>query len=138
MQSSFSDPSENGQRALGVMGALDPPATIHLHFSASFLNLCRIVLLSWIVSRNKTKDVFHRKVLPYIHIAPSPATFCFFSQCVITNSPWLLATILVFYYQQSLVGSSASHYWCLRHTHEPLSSGVLQRVAQAEISHVNV
>lgn len=41
------------------------------------------------------QELFHRKVLPYVHMAPSPATFCSFSQCyqqslcVITNNPWL-------------------------------------------------
>lgn len=99
-----------GQRALEILGGLDHPATIHSHFTTSCLNLCWVVL--WLSPG--TRMFFIEECCPR---STWPLLWPYFviSHSVITNSPWLLATILVCYYQQSWLGSSASQCWCLRH-----------------------
>lgn len=91
MQSSFSDPSENGSEGFRGLGSSCSPC----YHPSPLLNLIPELALDCIVLISRNKNSLFRKVLPYVHMAPSPATFCSFSQCyqqslcVITNNPWL-------------------------------------------------
>lgn len=65
-----------------------------------------------LVSRSMNEDVCPRKVLPYILMGLSPATFCSFSRRVINNNPCLLLP--------AALGWLCSHP-ALTHTHTFIS-----------------
>lgn len=62
---------EMGQRALEGLGSLDPPIQ---SIAASWPHSCAYSVLCCVISRKHNKDVCLGKVLPYFHMAPSPAT----------------------------------------------------------------
>lgn len=113
-QSILSDLSGNRSEEFG---GLDVPTLIPI-----------LSLIPVLFSRSQDKDVCPRKVLPCLCRAPSPATSCFFSQCIITKNPWLfLPTVWLV--------PQLSGYLCLRYTHWPL---IFQASATAEYASIQI
>lgn len=112
VQSALSDLSGNGLSASGLLCVRDPPP----HSPCPLLGLIPVLALDCVVliSRSKNKGICPGEMLPYLHIAPSPAVSCSFPQqsLVIINNPWLLLPTA-----HGWLHSQTSY---LGHAHQPL------------------
>lgn len=103
-QSILSDLSGNGSEGFGSLWLSWSLSPVPAHFLASFLCLLSTVLC--LAPGTATRMFAPEKCYTTSAWPFSQVTSCSFSQCVNTDSPWLLPAILACYYQQSLPGST--------------------------------